>query len=75
MGWFKIFLDIQDHLGQAQGHRQPGVGLEQGRHQGLVLGNVLNTKVVQIVRLSCFWMLPAIQEHLEVKSRTKDIQG
>ena len=31
LGWFKVFLDIQDHLGQAQGHRQPGVGGEQGR--------------------------------------------
>ena len=31
LGWFKVLPDIQDHLGQAQGHRQPGVGREQGR--------------------------------------------
>ena len=38
LGWFKVFPDIQDHLGQAQGHRQPGVGQEQGRPQGLISG-------------------------------------
>ena len=38
LGWFKVFPDIQDHLGQAQGHRQPGVGREQGRPQGLISG-------------------------------------
>ena len=38
LGWFKIFPDIQDHLGQVQGHRQPGVGREQGRPQGLISG-------------------------------------
>ena len=27
--------DLQDHLGQVQGHRQPGVGQEQGRPQAL----------------------------------------
>ena len=36
LGWFKVFPDIQDLLGQAQGHRQPGVGQEQGRPQGLI---------------------------------------
>ena len=35
LGWFQVFPDIQDHLGQAQGHRQTGVGREQGRPQGL----------------------------------------
>ena len=29
LGWFKVYPDIQDHLGQVQGHRQPGVGREQ----------------------------------------------
>ena len=38
VGWFKVFPDIQDHLGQAQGYRQPGVGREQGRPQGLIFG-------------------------------------
>ena len=36
LGWFQVFPDIQDHLGQAQGHRQPGVGQEQGRPQDLI---------------------------------------
>ena len=26
LGWFRVFPDFQDHLGQVQGHRQPGVG-------------------------------------------------
>ena len=33
LGWFQVFPDIQDHLGQVQGHRQQGVGREQGRPQ------------------------------------------
>ena len=33
--WFKVFLDVQDHLGQVQGQRQPEVGREQGQPQGL----------------------------------------
>ena len=37
-GCFKVFPNIQDHLGQAQCHRQPGVGREQGRPQGLISG-------------------------------------
>ena len=36
LGWFRVFPDLQDHLGQVQGHRQPGVGQEQGRPQGLI---------------------------------------
>ena len=36
LGWFRIFPDIKDHLGQVQGHRQPGVGGEQGRPQGMI---------------------------------------
>ena len=38
LGWFKVFPDIQDHLDQAQGHRQPGVGRKQGLPQGLISG-------------------------------------
>ena len=32
---FKVFLDVQDHLSQVQGQRQPEVGREQGQPQGL----------------------------------------
>ena len=35
LGWFQIFPDIQDHLGQAKGQRQLGVGREQGRPKDL----------------------------------------
>ena len=42
LGWFKAFLDLQDHLGQVQGQvllqRQPGVGLEQGQPMVLISG-------------------------------------
>ena len=38
LGWFRVFPDLQDHLGQVQGHRQPGVGREQERPQGLISG-------------------------------------
>ena len=41
LGLFKVFPDLQVHLGQVQGHRQPGVGLEQGRHQGLIFWAML----------------------------------
>ena len=33
LGWFKVFLDIQDHLGEVQPKRHQGVGQEQGLHQ------------------------------------------
>ena len=42
LGWFKVFPDLQDHLGQVQGQvqrqRQPGVGREQGQPEGLDSG-------------------------------------
>ena len=41
-GWFKVFPERQDHLGQGQGQvqrqRQPGVGREQGQPEGLISG-------------------------------------
>ena len=30
LGWFKVFPDIQDHLGEVQPQRHQGVGQEQG---------------------------------------------
>ena len=36
LGWFRIFPDLKDHLGEVQGHRQPGVGGEQRRPQGMI---------------------------------------
>ena len=48
LGWFKVFLDLQDHLGQVQGQfqcqRQPGVGQEQGQPKGLISGQSCITK-------------------------------
>ena len=42
LGWFKVFPDLQDHLGQVQGkvqnQIQPGVGQEQGQPKGLISG-------------------------------------
>ena len=33
LGWFKVFPDIQDHLGEVQPQRHQGVGQEQGLPQ------------------------------------------
>ena len=48
LGWFKVFPDLQDHLGQVQGQfqcqRQPGVGQEQGQPKGLISGQSFITK-------------------------------
>ena len=33
LGWFQVFPDIQDHLGEVQPQRHQGVGQEQGLPQ------------------------------------------
>ena len=49
MGWFKVFPDLQDHLGQVQGkvqdrQRQPGVGQEQRQPKQLISGQNCKNK-------------------------------
>ena len=38
LGRFTVLADLQDYLGQVQGHKQQGVGREQGRPQDLISG-------------------------------------
>ena len=35
LGWFEVFPDIQDHLGEVQPQRHQGVGQEQGLPQSI----------------------------------------
>ena len=64
----------EDHLGQVQSHRQPGVRGDQERPKGLISGQTCDTKVVQHVKLYWFKVFPNIQD-LWAKSRGKILQG
>ena len=74
MSWSKVLPVLQDHLGQVQSHRQPGVRGDQERPKGLISGQTCDTKVVQHVKLYWFKVFPNIQD-LWAKSRGKILQG
>ena len=46
LGRFKVFADLQDHLGQVQGqlHGQRQPGQEQGQPKGLISGQNCKNK-------------------------------
>ena len=44
--------------------RLPGVGREQGRHQGLILSKIVEKKVVWDVKVGSFQLFPDGQDHL-----------
>ena len=65
-----MFLDIQGHLGQVQGQRQPGVSQRQEQAKrkdtpsAWFQGKAVETKVVQYAKMGCFQMYPDIKDHL-----------
>ena len=75
LGWFKVFPDIQDHLGEFQPLRHQGVGQEQGLPQWVNFWeNCINNSCLGLFRmiimaiLRCFWTARTIW----VKSSLKD---
>ena len=75
LGWFKVFPDIQDHLGEVQPQRHQGVGQEQGLPQGVNFwNNCINWGCSGLIRMitmaisRCFLTARTIW----VKSSTKD---
>ena len=82
LGLFKVFPDLQDHLGQVQGHRQPGVSkelglIEQGKApRAWFLGKVAGTKVVQHVFkvfLDIYGYLGQVQRQNTARSTPRDL--
>ena len=47
LGWFKVFPDVQDHLGEVQPQRHQGVGQEQGLPQRVNFWKITVIGVVQ----------------------------
>ena len=75
LGWFQVFPDIQDHLGEVQPQRHQGVWQEQGLPQRVTMWqNCINRgcsglfKMIIMAILRCFRKARTIW----VKSNTKD---
>ena len=71
LGWFKVFPDIQDHLGQSQGQWQPGVGQEQGRPQDMIIGQSSWNNGVQHIKLGWFRKILKTSRTIWAKPRAK----